>query len=1392
MFLSERQQIKVLQEQEKAKQNARELIQQKAAKLVKQREKQLKQQQKAKLASEKLANLKAANLEKKKELELAAKEKRQKRERDEHATVNETSKKKSKVNTSSSSSSSFFLLRRVMASPLDPLESTPRLVPPPYVHPVMTRLPATNESTVTCTDAASKATNESTVTCTDAASNEAKEENVLKTSSSSIEPTSIEPTQLYEREIILASDCGMWWPAFVPPLSEIPKGIVAKINDIETKVAVLWLGWGVARHYYSIVDVKNIKIWRDDENILETLHTCGKQPSSSSKNSKREEAFHEALEYKSKPREQRKTNIIPTTKSLTGLQHDIVLVRLNDDCPWWPALVLSKIVSSLRSQKATADKIPVLLLEYEFAWIKFDSSHVVQWPTDSSQMKTILSSGRTPLSESILLLHKKSFRTAELLLGTTKLLRHPGVTFQAATNFPHNASRFLYLHDLQSSKANGNIVMALNGGKKYWPGLIVDPRRVSRDLRMMWIQKPSQLLVYWYSSGSNQPKFSTVPIENIKKFVKPTSNKFQLNNNNNNKEDDDDDVNEDSIHYAFDDETPTEIALQRNMNVNKLLNLNRHITGLKANSKLHPGTLLYLFDKQYKQNKQEAVSSSSSPSSSSSSSSSSSITKSIQVEAITLSSSSSSSTAKKKPKTEDKKSVFTKYELAIASAVKDMKSKTKGLWLFRQHSAQVEHGTLAGRTVKIVENDGSLRIEHLAEIVDVKNDQYNGHLVTLRHTDTNTFETNVDLALLDFKFVSDKYRPPFVPDNQSSTSDNERNEWVSCEICGDWYEIQGSSMIWSNNSKSFRCLCFGFHCRTIQSPSSLPHSSSSCSSPQPSKSSLPPSPLIQSSAVALSTSASSSSPQPSKSSLPPSPLIQSSAVALSTSASSSLSTKSTSSLLSKRKFILPSGWTTQTSIRATGKTAGTRDKYYFSPSGKKFRSITKVMEFLGGSQTLSSSSSSSSSTSFSLPSLKETPKDPRNIQGIKNAMCQTCGATHPTFKEVLIPTNFICSMVNRECGFGRYSGDEVISFLENDVKAKTKQNEIVYSCNLFCGSGLSTWGFRCAGIHSALAFDAYSDCLDEHWKNHGDSEGDPPLVITTHTTLEQIESYLRDQPPLSCSHFVVKIGDNVSLKWYEKGGQKTLGSLTKRLISQIIIIKKHIITTFLSGESNVNVSFVGVATPPCYDISTANPHRSEEYGFSTMTSAFQLLDHCFKNDLLATYTIEMVSHARHSELVTWARTSARKYSLVWDYLLASDFNCPSNRERCFFKPKKAKWKTPKRVAPAVVDATVGSALGLKSSKFGLYGTTWGKLNNETTAMNERGFTITGNLPELCHVDEDGVKLQGTKAMARRITTDEQLALMGFPPSLRIIVTWNEQRRHKIAKWIGSGKFRSSF
>ena len=49
------------------------------------------------------------------------------------------------------------------------------------------------------------------------------------------------------------------------------------------------------------------------------------------------------------------------------------------------------------------------------------------------------------------------------------------------------------------------------------------------------------------------------------------------------------------------------------------------------------------------------------------------------------------------------------------------------------------------------------------------------------------------------------------------------------------------------------------------------------------------------------------------------------------------------------------------------------------------------------------------------------------------------------------------------------------------------------------------------------------------------------------------------------------------------------------------------------------------------------------------------------------------------------------------------------------------------MAPNVVDASVGSALGInpRSKKYGLYGTTWGKLSGETTSMSKRAFTITG-------------------------------------------------------------------
>ena len=43
-------------------------------------------------------------------------------------------------------------------------------------------------------------------------------------------------------------------------------------------------------------------------------------------------------------------------------------------------------------------------------------------------------------------------------------------------------------------------------------------------------------------------------------------------------------------------------------------------------------------------------------------------------------------------------------------------------------------------------------------------------------------------------------------------------------------------------------------------------------------------------------------------------------------------------------FTLPTGWTMKTVTRKSGKTAGRVDKYYYSPSGKRYRSMKKVME----------------------------------------------------------------------------------------------------------------------------------------------------------------------------------------------------------------------------------------------------------------------------------------------------------------------------------------------------------------------------------------------------------------------------------------------------------------
>jgi len=60
------------------------------------------------------------------------------------------------------------------------------------------------------------------------------------------------------------------------------------------------------------------------------------------------------------------------------------------------------------------------------------------------------------------------------------------------------------------------------------------------------------------------------------------------------------------------------------------------------------------------------------------------------------------------------------------------------------------------------------------------------------------------------------------------------------------------------------------------------------------------------------------------------------------------------------------------------------------------------------------------------------------------------------------------------------------------------------------------------------------------------------------------------------------------------------------------------------------------------------------------------------------------------------------------------------------------------------------------------------------------------MPQLHEVDADGIMLSGKAARYRRLNTDEQLALMGFPPSMRALVIWREKNNSKVCKWIGSG------
>jgi hypothetical protein len=257
-----------------------------------------------------------------------------------------------------------------------------------------------------------------------------------------------------------------------------------------------------------------------------------------------------------------------------------------------------------------------------------------------------------------------------------------------------------------------------------------------------------------------------------------------------------------------------------------------------------------------------------------------------------------------------------------------------------------------------------------------------------------------------------------------------------------------------------------------------------------------------------------------------------------------------------------------------------------------------------------------------------------------------------------------------------------------------------------------------------------------------------------------------------------------------------LMSITADVLAELLECKhKHMAQWLSSNVSNFSsdqLRFVGIATPPCYDISVANNNRSECYGLDTMTTAFQLLHHCVEHGLLHTYTLEMVCCGQRNLLVTWARTGGRRGVLCWDYLYVASFFGPTHRHRILFKPISAKYNTPVRLhSSSVLDIQVGNALGVKltDTRYGLKRTTWAALNGATKGMATKGFTVTGSAPRLYHVDNNGVISMDNVSgpTYRKVTVDEHFALMGFPPTIRSSWSWapNISNTDKY-KSIGSG------
>lgn len=210
---------------------------------------------------------------------------------------------------------------------------------------------------------------------------------------------------------------------------------------------------------------------------------------------------------------------------------------------------------------------------------------------------------------------------------------------------------------------------------------------------------------------------------------------------------------------------------------------------------------------------------------------------------------------------------------------------------------------------------------------------------------------------------------------------------------------------------------------------------------------------------------------------------------------------------------------------------------------------------------------------------------------------------------------------------------------------------------------------------------------------------------------------------------------------------------------------------------------IGVATPPCVDISLSNLERNVARGLRSMTTAFAHLKHLYKTDCIATYVLEMVARGVKRHLTRWAMRGARKGQVTWDYLWASSWLCPSERERFIMKPRRRGfWPTPKPLSDGEF-MTIGEAIGFpRARNLGLLGATWTPEDHLYRAMDEICFTITGNMAMLCRIRGGRVFKE-----LRRLTPSEQIALMGFPPTVTRVMRWTStSTKSKKAHWIGAG------